>query len=45
MVRLNAALVAFLPKIKIDYSPLDQLIAYESRMQSLVTFFYIVVLQ
>jgi putative ABC transport system permease protein len=42
MVRLNATLVSFLPKIKIDYSPLDQLIAYESRMQSLVTLFYIV---
>ena len=42
MVRLNTTLVRFLPNIKIDYSPLDQLIAYELRTQSLVTFFYIV---
>lgn len=42
MVRLSTTLTGILPNIKIDYSPLDQLKAYESRMRSLVIFFYIV---
>lgn len=43
LARINNNLVNILPNIKVDYSPWDQLVAYESRMQSLITYFYIVV--
>lgn len=42
MARINTSLINILPNIKIDYSPFDQLVAYETRKQSLITFIYIV---
>ena len=40
LVRLQTDLQAVLPKARIDYSPLDELKAYDARMASLTVLFY-----
>ena len=40
LVRLQTDLQALLPKAEIDYSPLDELKAYDARQQSLTVLFY-----
>lgn len=42
MVRLEANFKAMLPDVKIDYSPVEQLTAYDKRLGSLLTLFYVI---
>lgn len=41
MVRLDSDLHTMLPQITIDYSPVDKLKDYETRLRSLITLFYV----
>jgi ABC-type antimicrobial peptide transport system permease subunit len=40
MVRLESSLLSMLPKGSVDYSPLDMLKAYESRLETMIVLFY-----
>jgi len=40
MARLESSLLSMLPKGSIDYSPMDMLKAYETRLQTLIVLFY-----